>query len=132
MAIMYGEEAWRWWQDDDVFFTAALVEMVLGLLAFVSTLVITAPFGRHTSTSKDAWYWGPKVPATVAWVVMECPSPILVACFYFYLGHRPLQWANHILFLLFELHYINRSHSLILSLSLSLCLVLTTVLSFPS
>jgi len=48
----------------------------------VALLRISAPYGRHARRG-----WGPSVPAPVAWIVMESPSPILMTVF-FLAGHR--------------------------------------------
>ena len=45
--------------------------VLFGAVSFVVLLFISAPYGRHV---RDGW--GPVMPARLAWVLMEAPSPI--------------------------------------------------------
>ena len=78
--------------------------IVVSLVTFVACMKVTAPYGRYGSNASKIW--GPKIPATLAWILMECPSPILVSFFFYYGQSKTI--ANYILFILFEFHYINR------------------------
>ena len=51
---------------------AAIAALTFPLLFFVS-----APYGRHLRGG-----WGPRIDATVGWVVMEAPAPIAFALCY--------------------------------------------------
>jgi len=77
----------------------------LALISFVSLQFVSAPYGRHL---RDGW--GPKISATLGWVVMEAPSPLLF--FAIWLSAEPARRfsATGIAFLLlWETHYVYRS-----------------------
>lgn len=77
--------------------------MIIGVLIFFLLLFITAPYGRHTSSS-----WGPLIPNRTAWIGMEIF--VLVVLFYFlYHGENTQSLTNWILLSFFIIHYINRS-----------------------
>jgi 3-oxo-5-alpha-steroid 4-dehydrogenase 1 len=41
----------------------------------ITRYVITAPFGRHVSTSNASpWWYGPKINARISWFLFECPN----------------------------------------------------------
>jgi 3-oxo-5-alpha-steroid 4-dehydrogenase 1 len=66
-------------------------------------LRVAAPYGRHARTG-----WGPTLPAALAWIVMECPSPILMAVFFF-AGNRTHDPAARVFLALWVGHYAYRS-----------------------
>lgn len=75
----------------------------VAVLAFASLFFITAPYGRHARTG-----FGPKIDSTLGWILMEAPSPVLMAVF-FATGDRlgsPTAW---VFLLIWELHYVNRA-----------------------
>ena len=74
-------------------------------LAFVALQFVTAPYGRHLKAG-----WGPKINATLGWVVMEAPSPLLF--FWFWLVAEPARRASPtglVFLVLWEGHYLYRS-----------------------
>jgi protein-S-isoprenylcysteine O-methyltransferase Ste14 len=74
-------------------------------LAFVSLQFVSAPYGRHLREG-----WGPRINATVGWVVMEAPSPLVF--FAFWLAGDPARRfsATGLAFLvLWQAHYVYRS-----------------------
>jgi 3-oxo-5-alpha-steroid 4-dehydrogenase 1 len=75
----------------------------LALVVAVTLFFVTAPYGRHTRGG-----WGPRISSTLGWVLMEAPSPILMALF-FALGDRQQQPAAIAFFAMWELHYLNRA-----------------------
>ena len=78
----------------------------LSVITFIACMKITAPYGRHSDSKLGKkWWWGPSIPATIAWIIMECPSPILAAYFWFYGGRSSLSLLYIIVFLS---HYLNR------------------------
>ncbi|ETK87725.1 hypothetical protein L915_07861 [Phytophthora nicotianae] len=76
----------------------------LGIVTYVATTIITAPYGRHARPG-----WGPTVNTRLGWVIMESPSAIWFAVVYLWGNHRlaltPLIAAS-----LWECHYLYRSY----------------------
>lgn len=54
------------------------VWIALAAVTFVALLRVAAPYGRHARGG-----WGPSIPAALGWVVMEAPSPALMALLFF-------------------------------------------------
>ena len=77
--------------------------IAFALILFPLLLKVTAPYGRHSR--KD---WGPMIPNRLGWVVMELPSLILFIIFFWY-GPNAQNYITLIFFLLYTLHYTNRS-----------------------
>jgi 3-oxo-5-alpha-steroid 4-dehydrogenase 1 len=73
------------------------------LVMFPVLLIVTAPYGRHSSRN-----WGPVIPNRIGWVIMELPSLITFITF-FLLGPNPLNLTLLLFFLLYTIHYANRS-----------------------
>jgi hypothetical protein len=92
--------------DNGYFETFIWAWIALGLITFVYLFYQPAPYGRHTTNS-----WGPMIPSWVGWILMESPSPILIA-FFLYLVTPPFD-IDHIgvwiLASLWIIHYIHRS-----------------------
>ena len=74
-----------------------------GIILFPVLLRITAPYGRHSR--KD---WGPMIPNRSGWVIMELPSLSMFVIF-FLTGPNHVNYITLIFFLIYTLHYINRS-----------------------
>src|SRR5262245_6890660 len=74
----------------------------IGCVTALALLKIAAPYGRHARHG-----WGPQVPAPLAWIVMEAPSPVLMTEF-FLMGrrHDPVSAAFLVLWVG---HYVYRS-----------------------
>lgn len=98
----------------------------------ITRYAITAPFGRHVSTSKASpWWYGPKINARISWFLFECPNLIWswYLCWYqlngsiissdgtdetksFVLQIRSgeiIVSTNALLVSLFTMHYVNRA-----------------------
>jgi len=83
-------------------------DLLLGMLALsavtlAALFVITAPYGRHARAG-----WGPMVPSTVGWLVMEAPASLGFLAFYLAGEHRA-EAAPLALLALWQLHYVNRA-----------------------
>lgn len=77
--------------------------VALAPLTFVMLLRIAAPYGRHAREG-----WGPRIPAWIAWVAMEAPSPLLMLAFWA-AGPRRGNAAAGIFLALWLGHYVYRS-----------------------
>lgn len=77
--------------------------IALAAIIFFSLLYITAPYGRHATST-----WGPLINNKLAWFLME--FFVLVVFVYFILiGRLPQTKVNLFIMGLFILHYVNRS-----------------------
>lgn len=86
------------------FYTVLLWSWVgVAALSFVFLLFVTAPYGRHVRAG-----WGPTVPSTPGWVLMEIPAVLVFGAFAL-LGGRLQEPATLALSALWMLHYVNRS-----------------------
>jgi 3-oxo-5-alpha-steroid 4-dehydrogenase 1 len=80
-----------------------IASFVVAVGTFIALFFISAPYGRHTRQG-----WGPKLPNWLSWLLMEAPSPLMMASL-FLLG-KGWQTAPGIVFLLmWEAHYIHRA-----------------------
>jgi protein-S-isoprenylcysteine O-methyltransferase Ste14 len=77
--------------------------MTLAALIFITLLVIPAPYGRHLRRG-----WGPMLPATTGWTVMESTSLITFVAL-FGIGGRFSDPAAWIFCSLWTAHYVHRS-----------------------
>jgi 3-oxo-5-alpha-steroid 4-dehydrogenase 1 len=86
----------------------SLSNLILALspLVFLALLFLPAAYGRHKQ-GHGKW-WGPGIPTRWAWVIMECPSSIGFAVFYF-MGDRWASLAPLVLFAMWQSHYFQRS-----------------------
>lgn len=66
-------------------------------------LRVSAPYGRHLRSG-----WGPTLPAWLGWIVMESPSPIVMAIL-FALGNRRASPTAAAFLILWESHYVYRA-----------------------
>jgi protein-S-isoprenylcysteine O-methyltransferase Ste14 len=79
-------------------FWFALAAIIACILVFVK-----APYGRYTRGG-----WGPAIRDRWGWIIMEAPSAILFALFFFTAQHRT--GAVAIIFVvMWEIHYVYRS-----------------------
>jgi len=87
---------------DTVYNIVLLVSFVLAIAVFVSLFFVVAPYGRHTRKG-----WGPTIGDKAGWIVMEAPSPLLLAAYYFW--GRPGTVAALVFLLMWETHYLYRA-----------------------
>lgn len=86
------------------------VFLLYGMLAtavctFISLFFTSAAYGRHSRAG-----WGPSLPATLGWILMEAPSPLLFAMFWLVAEpSRRFSWPGIVFLLLWELHYVYRA-----------------------
>ena len=89
--------------DSQSFHVFVLVWLGIAVLTFGVLFFIKAPYGRHTRSG-----WGPNISSRLGWLLMETPSPLIIAFLFFYGGDvsDPAKWT---FFSLWFLHYTNRS-----------------------
>jgi protein-S-isoprenylcysteine O-methyltransferase Ste14 len=89
--------------EAQLFETLTWVWLGVAAASCLLLLFVSAPYGRHVRAG-----WGPTIPSTLGWVVMEAPAVLVfLACFL--LGDRKGA-PVHLVFLgLWLLHYVNRS-----------------------
>jgi 3-oxo-5-alpha-steroid 4-dehydrogenase 1 len=69
---------------------------------FVTLFFVSAPYGRHARRG-----WGPALPNHIGWMLMEAPSALLFAL-YFFTGSVPKNLPMILFFLMWEAHYLHR------------------------
>jgi 3-oxo-5-alpha-steroid 4-dehydrogenase 1 len=86
------------------FYRALLISFfILSPLTFIVLLRITAPYGRHNKSG-----WGPTVPSTLAWILMELPAALVLPLCYVF-GERQGHPVALVFVGLWQLHYIHRA-----------------------
>ena len=74
-------------------------------LAFVSLQFLSAPYGRHLREG-----WGPPIDATLGWVAMEAPSPLMfLGCWLVAEPARRFSATGLAFLILWQTHYLYRS-----------------------
>lgn len=87
----------------EIYNVYAWIWIAVAVITFIALLKITAPYGRHTTST-----WGPLIDNKLGWFIME--FFVLVVLGYFILtGTNTQTTVNWIIIGLFALHYINRS-----------------------
>ena len=81
--------------------------IITAMATFVTTLAISAPYGRY-STAKG---WGPLIPAKTAWFFMESPNLWVPGIIYVHFSSASCASNpyNNRLIVMFLIHYINRA-----------------------
>lgn len=74
----------------------------IALIAFIVSRVITAPYGRHSSSK-----WGFMIPNRWGWVLMELPALLLCPALYFLNGN--INPTASFLVFLWVFHYMHRT-----------------------
>lgn len=86
-----------------IFRVLLYVFFALALLTVPALFFITAPYGRH---AKDRG-WGPRIRSRTGWILMEAPSPILMALCFAIGKNNGI--AEVVFLLLWQVHYLNRA-----------------------
>lgn len=76
---------------------------IIGMVVFVCLYFVEAGYGKMISDK-----WGPAINNKAAWIVMECPV-FFVMLFLWAKSERTWEVAPLVMFLLFQLHYFQRS-----------------------
>jgi hypothetical protein len=80
--------------------------IALGVFTFGYLFIQPAPYGRHATKE-----WGPMIPSWVGWILMEAPSPLLIA-YCFYLAPPSMSFdaiGSWVLGGLWLIHYLHRA-----------------------
>ena len=77
--------------------------LAIAVIVHITMFFVTAPLGRHTSDK-----WGKNINNKLGWILMEMPSLLIMLYFLLYGTHSFDSFA-WILFVLWILHYANRS-----------------------
>ncbi len=85
------------------YFSTLIFVFALCPLVILSTLFVTAPYGRYVRQG-----WGPQIDTRWLWVLMESPAVFGFALFYF-LGPRAFSPMPLILLAIWQSHYIHRT-----------------------
>jgi len=85
------------------FYIIVYIWLIAAVAIYFVLQKIVAPFGRHTRND-----FGPNINARLGWFLMEVPSPIIFSLCFLSGGNSPTT-AMWVFFLLWNLHYINRS-----------------------
>ncbi len=92
----------------DFFYDLLFIMFLVGLVVFVSLYFVDAGYGKMRSDK-----WGPSMNNKVGWLLMECPVFFVVLYEYFksipMYGGVTMNAPYWVFFLIFELHYFQRS-----------------------
>lgn len=88
--------------NEYTFNTWVLIWIGIALIAFIASRLVTAPYGRHSSSK-----WGTTIPNRWAWVLMETPALVLAPLLYFLSGN--MNSISTFLVFLWVLHYTHRT-----------------------
>jgi 3-oxo-5-alpha-steroid 4-dehydrogenase 1 len=89
--------------DQSVIQYIAIVWIGIAIILFPFLLKITPPYGRHNKQD-----WGPMIDNKLGWILMEFPS-LLIFVLLILLGPNHTTSPVWILFVLWAIHYVNRS-----------------------
>lgn len=95
--------------SEEAFYLFIKIMFIVGLFVFIALFFIQAGYGKFQKSSK---IWNILViPNKIAWVLMECPVFIVMLFYYLssYKEGRQISFETLTCFLLFQLHYFQRS-----------------------
>ena len=87
----------------DQFYLFLFVVAIIGVVVFISLYFVDAGYGKMISDK-----WGPAINNKVGWILMECPV-FFVVLYMWASSDVQFQLPYLVFFLLFELHYFQRS-----------------------
>jgi steroid 5-alpha reductase family enzyme len=89
--------------DYSLFKTLLYAWIALAAITFFSLFFVSAPYGRFKRKN-----WGPEIPNWLGWIIMELPSPVLLAYFVI-TGEGQKNTVVWFLMALWIAHYIHRT-----------------------
>lgn len=78
--------------------------LAVAIVTACALFFINAPYGRHLRGG-----WGPTVPSTLGWILMETPAVVTIG-FFFFLSDRVLQPVPIVFVCLWQIHYLYRTY----------------------
>ncbi len=87
----------------DTYTIVLIVFLLVAFMTFPVLFFIVAPYGRHTRKG-----FGPTLPPTLGWVLMEAPSPLGMALL-FWLSPQPKELTHWVLLFIWQTHYAHRA-----------------------
>jgi len=89
--------------DKPSLYFITLLWIAIAVIVHITMFFVTAPFGRHTTNK-----WGITINNKLAWMLMELPS-LAIMCYYFFAFKDNFKSFVWILFVLWIIHYVNRT-----------------------
>jgi len=77
--------------------------LIAGIIAFITLLKVKAPYGKFSSKN-----WGLTIPYKAGWFIQEIISPFFFS-YFFLIGNIETKSISWIFFILWNIHYLNRS-----------------------
>ncbi len=87
----------------ETLYFVSYIWLAIAVAVHITMFFVTAPFGRHTSNK-----WGKTINNKLGWMIMESPS-LIIMLYFLLAGANSFNSYIWILFVLWILHYINRS-----------------------
>ena len=82
---------------------AILTQFVLAAVTCLGLLFITAPYGRYQRKG-----WGPSLPTTAGWILMEFPAVVIFSLI-FVTGDHAFAAVPLVFLAMWHIHYVNRA-----------------------
>lgn len=95
---------WSMDTPEGVFWIVLTAFVAVAIVTFAALQRVSAPYGRHERAG-----WGPRVSATLGWVLMEAPSPVGVALGWWFAAPDHRTPPSLVFLLLWSLHYVHRA-----------------------
>lgn len=89
--------------DLNTYTLLAQLWIAVAVVVFIILLKITAPYGRHTTTT-----WGLQIDNKLGWFIMEFFVLVVLYSFLF-TSTKTISLASGIMVAFFTMHYVNRS-----------------------
>lgn len=78
--------------------------IAIALVTYLYLFKQPAPYGRHTTKG-----WGPEIPSYIGWILMEAPSPLILALCFYVAPPPTSAIGSWILLGLWLIHYVHRT-----------------------
>ena len=88
---------------DNIYNNILLPWTIIGIITFFILLKIVAPYGKFSNKT-----WGPTISFKFGWFLQEIVSPIIFS-YFFLSGDIEFKSTSWIFFIIWNLHYFNRS-----------------------